>query len=290
VTPAPAPTEPPFKVDNMAISKKFDTNTTFLGCDTGFGYQLAEKLHKDGFKVFAGCLQKSQNGEGAQQLASQGIDVLQLDVTSESDWISTVEHLEKNASSNLWGLVHNAGWSTFGDVEWIPMSTYRKIAEVNMFGLMMGTQKVLPLLRRYKGRIVTITSGLVRGSTPSRSPYIYSKIAMVGFLECLRYEMKRFDVQVLFTMHLGYCALGHLGLGVLGSLGSWGSWAPRALGLLWLMGSSGSWAPRAHGLLALLGSSRSWAPRALGLLGILGSSVSWPLGLLGSLGSWPLGL
>jgi len=163
------------------------------GCDTGFGFQLAKKLHNDGFKVFAGCLFAEK--EGATELRQYGIDVIQLNVTEEKEWDACVDHIQ-NSKVKLWGLVHNAGWSTFGEVEWIPMKTYRRIADINVFGLMMGTQKILPLIRPNKGRIVTITSGLVCGGAPSRSPYVFTKYAAVGFLECLRYEMRRFGVHV----------------------------------------------------------------------------------------------
>ncbi len=73
---------------------------------------------------------------------------------------------------------------------------FRKIGDINVFGVIRGTQKMLPLIRKCKGRVVTITTPLVRGSTPSRSPYIFTKTAIVGFIECLRYEMKRFGVEV----------------------------------------------------------------------------------------------
>jgi hypothetical protein len=32
------------------------------------------------------------------------------------------------------------GWATFGEVEWVSMETYRKIMEVNVFGLIRGIQ------------------------------------------------------------------------------------------------------------------------------------------------------
>ena len=128
------------------IFKKFKINT--LGCDTGFGFQLAKKLHNDGFKVFAGCLFAEK--EGATELRQYGIDVIQLNVTEEKEWDACVDHIQ-NSKVKLWGLVHNAGWSTFGEVEWIPMKTYRRIADINVFGLMMGTQKILPLIRPNKG-------------------------------------------------------------------------------------------------------------------------------------------
>ena len=123
----------------------------FIGCDTGFGNQLAKKLHSDGFKVYAGCL--FPNKEGAEDLRQLGIDVIELNVTEEKDWDACVDHISKSKNEPLWGLVHNAGWSTFGEVEWVSMKTYRKIAEINVFGLMLGTQKILPLLRPQKGNL-----------------------------------------------------------------------------------------------------------------------------------------
>lgn len=170
------------------------------GCDTGFGFMLAKHLHSCGFTVFAGCLLKSHNrGEGATILEAIGghLHVLQLDVTKENEWLDAIEYIKANSpDGGLWGLVNNAGWATFGDVEWVPMATYRKIAEVNMFGLIRGVQLALPLLRKNKGRIVTITSGLSRMAVPTRSPYIFTKYAVMGFFDCLRYEMETFGVKV----------------------------------------------------------------------------------------------
>ena len=77
-----------------------------LGCDTGFGLELAQHLHQLGCKVYAGCLFK--DGDGGKKLAEMGIDVLQLDVTKEEEWDLAVDHIQQN-SKQLWGLVNNAG-------------------------------------------------------------------------------------------------------------------------------------------------------------------------------------
>jgi hypothetical protein len=42
----------------------------FPGCDSGFGFQLAKHLTQLGFKVFAGCLNKTQGGQGARDLVN----------------------------------------------------------------------------------------------------------------------------------------------------------------------------------------------------------------------------
>ena len=88
------------------------------------------------------------------------------------------------------------GWSTFGDFEWVQMDTYRRIVEINIFGLLQALKKAAPLVRKGKGRIVTVTSGLARSPAASRSSYIITKYGGMGLMECVRYELKRFGVQV----------------------------------------------------------------------------------------------
>jgi len=163
------------------------------GCDTGFGFELAKHLHSLQCKVYAGCLFK--DGDGGKELAELGIDVIQLDVTKEEEWDLAIEHIQQT-SKQLWGLVNNAGWSTFGDFEWVQMDTYRRIVEINIFGLLQALKKAAPLVRKGKGRIVTVTSGLARSPAASRSSYIITKYGGMGLMECVRYELKRFGVKV----------------------------------------------------------------------------------------------
>ena len=61
--------------------------------------------------------------------------------------------------SGLWALVNNAGVCVnFGDAELSLMSNYRGCMEVNFFGTLNMTKSFLPLLRRSRGRIVTVSS------------------------------------------------------------------------------------------------------------------------------------
>ena len=69
---------------------------------------------------------------------------------------------ETTGGDSLWGIVNNAGLSSFGEVEWVPLTCYRRIMEANMFGVIMGLQEALPLIRRARGRIVNTTSGVSR--------------------------------------------------------------------------------------------------------------------------------
>ncbi|NXQ47566.1 BDH protein, partial [Catharus fuscescens] len=150
------------------------------GCDSGFGHLLALRLHRLGFTVFAGCL----------------LRVLRLDVTRARDVRAAKElvlsHLPERG---FWGLVNNAGISTFGETGWLPMETYEKFADVNLLGSIRTTLAFLPLLRKYKGRIVFMSS-IIAYFTLGNGIYSMTKAAIEKFCDALRLEMKKFGVQV----------------------------------------------------------------------------------------------
>ena len=48
-------------------------------------------------------------------------------------------------------MVNNAGVSTFGEVEFTTMDTYKQVSEVNLWGTIRVTKALLPLIRKAKG-------------------------------------------------------------------------------------------------------------------------------------------
>lgn len=60
----------------------------------------------------------------------------------------------------LWAVVNNAGVSTFGEVEFTSMDTYKHVSEVNLWGTIRVTKAVLPLIRRAKGKLHFVPSTL----------------------------------------------------------------------------------------------------------------------------------
>lgn len=61
-------------------------------------------------------------------------------------------HYDSVNPSGLWAVVNNAGVSTFGEVEFTSMDTYRQLSEVNLWGTIRVTKAVLPLIRKAKGK------------------------------------------------------------------------------------------------------------------------------------------
>lgn len=130
------------------------------------------------------CLQDG-GGEGAKELEelhSERMKVVQLDVCSDEQVERAVEVIQdgladsergehlggsvqwslwfyvpalpsvSTTSSGLWAVVNNAGVSTFGEVEFTSMDTYKQVSEVNLWGTIRVTKAVLPLIRRAKGQ------------------------------------------------------------------------------------------------------------------------------------------
>ncbi|XP_033635277.1 D-beta-hydroxybutyrate dehydrogenase, mitochondrial-like [Asterias rubens] len=180
------------------------------GCDTGFGNALASRLHGLGFTVFAGCLDSKCEGalklvkEAKQMERDDGrskrprMKVIQMDICNDKEVAESVRTVSSllPKDTGLWGIVNNAGLSTFGEVEWCNLEMFHRVADVNIWGGVRVVKAFLPLIRRAKGRIIQMTSGLARQGHPGRSCYVLSKYAMEGFSQCLRYEMRRWGVHV----------------------------------------------------------------------------------------------
>ncbi|XP_048728277.2 retinol dehydrogenase 7-like [Ostrea edulis] len=170
------------------------------GCDTGFGHEVVKLLDKVGFTVFAGCL--NPEGEGATALktnCSENVHIVKLDVTQSQDIRQArayVDKIHEETGCGLWGVVNNAGIDLYGDVELLTMSMYRRVADVNLFGMMEVTKTFLPLLRKSKGRLVNVTSVKGRIYFPCTSAYGITKHGIETFSDSLRVEMARFGVKV----------------------------------------------------------------------------------------------
>ncbi|XP_029637092.1 estradiol 17-beta-dehydrogenase 2 [Octopus sinensis] len=176
------------------------------GCDRGFGHALAIKLDQLGFKVFAGCLDKS--GDGAAELkdnCSNLLHVLQLDVSNQSQINSAFETVADNLGNYiLWGLVNNAGICYIGNSEIISTADSLKLMDVNFRGPFLLCRKFLPLLRRSQGRIVNVSSNAGLAPVALMGAYCCSKSALFMLSEVLRAENERWGVKVSTIVPSGY--------------------------------------------------------------------------------------
>jgi len=60
--------------------------------------------------------------------------------------------------AGLWGLVNNAGVGHILPIEWTPLSRFKSIADVNLWGMIDMTKTFLPLVKKTRGRVVNFAS------------------------------------------------------------------------------------------------------------------------------------
>lgn len=179
------------------------------GCDQPLGYTLARKLDELGFTVFAGCQHAGSSDENEEsgryasslrEISSGRLHVLQLDVGNETQILSgslyVVEHLPAGAPG-LWAVVHCAGSMPVGEIEWIPHKVIKQATEITLLGATRLTQVMLPLIRRARGRLVYLSSGLARAPTAARGIHCALLAALETQAACLRRELRPRAVDVV---------------------------------------------------------------------------------------------
>ncbi|XP_019509096.1 PREDICTED: corticosteroid 11-beta-dehydrogenase isozyme 2 isoform X2 [Hipposideros armiger] len=169
------------------------------GCDSGFGKEAAKKLDAMGFTVLATVL--DLDSPGALELracCSSNLRLLQMDLTKPADIRHALEFTKAHTTSTgLWGLVNNAGFNdVVADAELSPVATFRSCMEVNFFGALQLTKGLLPLLRRSRGRIVTVGSPAGDMPYPCLGAYGTSKAALVLLMDTFSCELLPWGIKV----------------------------------------------------------------------------------------------
>ncbi|XP_063419867.1 D-beta-hydroxybutyrate dehydrogenase, mitochondrial-like [Mytilus trossulus] len=167
------------------------------GCDTGFGHHLANRLADDGFNVFATVWKVDSPGANKLKKRKSNMHVIQMDVTKIDEIKAAVSFVNtKTKQKGLWGVVNNAGFNIYGDVEICTMDHYRAVLDVNLYGMISVTKAFLPQIRNNKGRIVNVSSVMARLNYPGNTNYQISKHGVETMSDSLRLEMIKFGVGV----------------------------------------------------------------------------------------------
>lgn len=172
-------------------------NVLITGSSSGIGLSACLKLVElEKFTVYCG-VRKQKDADKIKSLSGGKAETIILDVTNEEHIVAAVEAME-NTGKPFVGLVNNAGVSNpFTPMEFLKMSDLRWVMDVNYFGAMSLTKAFLPLLRKSKGRVISVSS--MAGATPGSyagGPYSASKYALEATSDSLRNELSPHGVSV----------------------------------------------------------------------------------------------
>lgn len=163
------------------------------GASSGMGKESAKALIQQGHTVYAVARRIDQ----MQDLKELGGHPIQMDITQESDIQNVVDTIiqKEGKIDVLW---NNAGFGLYGAIEDVPLNEARKQMEVNVFGMAAMTQKVVPYMRKANsGTIINTSSMGGKMYFPMGAWYHASKHAVEGLSDCLRLELKPFNIKVV---------------------------------------------------------------------------------------------
>jgi NAD(P)-dependent dehydrogenase (short-subunit alcohol dehydrogenase family) len=173
----------------MTTSHEAGELVVVTGASTGIGAATARELARRGFQVLAGV----RRDRDATTLRAPGIEPVILDIT-EPDHIDS---LRTRVGAGLRALVNNAGISVNAPVEALPMSEWRRLFEVNLFGHIAVTQALLRGEQRGEGRVVNISSVGGRVALPTYGAYAGAKFALEAASDALRRELAPHGLRVI---------------------------------------------------------------------------------------------
>ena len=170
------------------------------GSSTGFGRDTAETLARAGHTVFASMRNaQAQNREHAQALRKNGIEIVELDVSSDT----SVERAVKEVlvrTHRIDVLVNNAGIASAGVTEAFTPDQAKVVFNTNVVGLLRTSRSVLPAMRQQgDGLIINIGSILGRVTFPFFGIYGASKFAVEALTDSLRYEVSQLGIDVVLV-------------------------------------------------------------------------------------------
>lgn len=169
------------------------------GTSRGIGFELAQLFANNNYFVIA----ISRNSQPIDDLKHPNIKSFAIDLCDEKK-IELVTNFIKEQSLNIISLIHNAGKLINKPFNELSLDEFRAVYEVNVFGVVALTQKILPFMK-INSHVVTISSmGGIQGSLkfPGLSAYSSSKGAVITLSELLAEEYK--EKQIAFnTLALG---------------------------------------------------------------------------------------
>lgn len=163
------------------------------GASSGMGKEAAKALIKQGHTVYTAA----RRLDSMDDLAQMGGFPIQMDVSKKADIENAIKTIiDKSKKIDI--LWNNAGFGLFGSVEEISTEEARRQFDVNLFGLAALTQQIIPYMREAKsGTIINTSSMGGKMYTPLGAWYHATKHALEGWSDCLRLELKQFNIHVV---------------------------------------------------------------------------------------------
>jgi len=171
----------------------------------GIGTAICQRLHKDGFKVIAGCGPTRDHAKWLAEQKAMGY-TFYASVGNVSDWESTTQAFAaaKAEHGPIDVLVNNAGITRDRMFLKMTREDWDAVIDTNLNSMFNVTKQVVPdMVERGWGRIIQISSVNGEKGQAGQTNYSAAKAGMHGFTMALAQELAAKGVTVN-TVSPGY--------------------------------------------------------------------------------------
>lgn len=173
----------------------------------GIGTSICQRLHKEGFKVVAGCGPSRDFNKWLGEQKALGYEFL-ASVGNVSDWESTLAAFQRVKAEHgpVDVLVNNAGITRDGIFRKMTRADWDAVIDTNLNSLFNVTKQVIDdMVERGWGRIINISSVNGQKGQFGQTNYSTAKAGIHGFTMALAQEVASKGVTVN-TVSPGYIA------------------------------------------------------------------------------------
>ena len=173
----------------------------------GIGTSICQRLHKDGFKVIAGCGPTRDAQKWLDEQAALGY-TFYASAGNVGDWDSTVEAFDKVKAEHgtVSVLVNNAGITRDGQFRKMDFKQWDEVIRTNLYSMFNVTKQVIDgMVDQGFGRIINISSVNGQKGQFGQTNYSTAKAGLHGFTMALAQEVAAKGVTVN-TVSPGYVA------------------------------------------------------------------------------------
>jgi NAD(P)-dependent dehydrogenase (short-subunit alcohol dehydrogenase family) len=184
----------------VELEKRFPQKRVLItGANSGFGKAMAMHFGRNGWRVAVTGRRPEAVRTAAEDVRKAGaaeVLEMQIDVSRSEDFEAAASIIEAR-----WGgldvLVNNAGIMDSSKFQDITLDQWRRIVDINFWGVVYGCHAFVAMLIRQKsGYVLNMASSAGLFALPEMAHYSVPKAAVIALSETLKAELGRYGIGV----------------------------------------------------------------------------------------------
>jgi NAD(P)-dependent dehydrogenase (short-subunit alcohol dehydrogenase family) len=182
----------------IEMSKRMDGKVVVItGAGSGIGRQTSMRCAEQGAAVTCADINDKGARETADAITKMGGKAIavKIDVTSPTDSAAMAKST-LDAFGRIDAVFANAGVTGEGTVENTPLDAWNKVIAINLTGVYLTCQAVLPaMIKQGNGAIVATASVAGISGVPSTASYSAAKAGVVGLVRQMAADFSQYNIR-----------------------------------------------------------------------------------------------